>query len=118
MRWNVSEKRIKTNTPLHLELHFDNTLNFIVHHDKWRMYLKNIWIYYHYSTLFLNSGTLQAQGLKSKDINAQISNQNNIDDLHETLACLSTGFIYIAEIEVIIHNISKLWKVIHSKTVE
>ena len=27
-------------------------------------------------------------------INAQISNQNNIDDLHETLACLSTGFIY------------------------
>lgn len=70
------------------------------------------------STLFLNSGTLQAQGLKSKDINAQISNQNNIDDLHETLACLSTGFIYIAEIEVIIHNISKLWKVIHSKTVE
>ena len=96
MRWNVSEKRIKTNTPLHLELHFDNTLNFIVHHDKWRMYLKNIWIYYHYSTLFLNSGTLQAQGLESKDINAQISNQNNIDidDLHETLACLSTGFIY------------------------
>ena len=46
------------------------------------------------STLFLNSGTLQAQGLESKDINAQISNQNNIDDLHETLACLSTGFIY------------------------
>ena len=46
------------------------------------------------STLFLNSGTLQAQGLESKDINAQISNQNNIDDLHETLDCLSTGFIY------------------------
>ena len=81
-------------TPLHLELNFDDTLNFIVHHDKWRMYLKNIWIYYYYSTLFLNSGTLQAQGLESKDINAQISNQNNIDDLHETLACLSTGFIY------------------------
>ena len=45
-------------------------------------------------TLFLNSGTLQAQGLESKNINAQISNQNNIDDLQETLACLSTGFTY------------------------
>lgn len=37
---------------------------------------------------------MQAQGLESKDINAQISNQNNVDDLHETLACLSAGFIY------------------------
>ena len=44
------------------------------------------------STLFLNRGTLQAQGLESKNINPQISNQNNIDDLQETLACLSTGF--------------------------
>lgn len=44
------------------------------------------------STLFLNHGTLQAQGLESKNINPQILNQNNIDDLQETLACLSTGF--------------------------
>ena len=44
------------------------------------------------STLFLNRGTLQAQGLESKNINPQILNQNNIDDLQETLACLSTGF--------------------------
>lgn len=46
---NVSEQRDEMylrnelkQTPLHLELNFDDTLNFIVHHDKWRMYLKNI----------------------------------------------------------------------------
>ena len=69
------------------------------------------------STLFLNSGTLQAQGLESKDINAQISNKTILMTFmkHWPVCQLAS---YMAEIEVIIHNISKLWKVIHSKTVE